>query len=113
MIKTLFSKIAWSRTQTDKNTGNRQILTLHGTVICELPEPIRTDEAEAIYTERVIEQRANELLIRHSVALFERLEHLEQQLKDLKTGKLSIFNFDVNKEHQETLKVLLRASNLD
>lgn len=93
---TFHSDAPWSGKETNE-LGHEIVLSAKGTPVCEI---LFSDSLGAEPNIRR-EARANAQLIRQAPAMYEALMTLESELKSLKKGTLSIWDFSIDKHLKE------------
>lgn len=109
-----FTKDPWSKLDTSMASGNRVILNPDNKSICEVL-PVRypdSMEPDVVKQELIIEEYANEQLIRMSPLMFEELESALEDLENIKSGKLTVFQWDIQARINSITNLLRRATDL-
>lgn len=108
-----YSKGSWTGVAISDTTGNNVVITSNAHIVCEMVQPVLIEGQETDFKIKATEQQANELLIRHTPALLERLQELYIRLSQVKSGEIPIFSFDIGTEIELTETVLTRATKID
>ncbi len=108
-----FSDAPWSNTDVSMATGNKVIINAKEHMICEIL-PVKYPDINATTLLRVQyleEEAANEQLIRMSPNMFNTLESVLEELKAIKEGKLTVFEWDLPGTIKNITTLLERATD--
>jgi hypothetical protein len=94
----------WNGTR-DTEFGNTIVLSSTGTPICEILFSDGIGDTNVVRDEA----KANELLIRQACAMKEELERALANLKNLKSGKLAIWDFPIDEHIREMDNIISKT----
>ncbi len=98
----------------DLDNGNKLIVTSCGKPVVELIHPVLIEGQNHSTFDSLLEKyRANELLIRHCVAMAEELVSNYTLLCNLRTGRVTVFDLKLDDVIKSLEVVLTRATKIE